>query len=71
MEFQIWYPPAGSVALCGDSPKEQWPVPAFLSGRKLSSHCGLNARYFTSSLYATDAFQAATVVLELTGSESE
>ena len=45
---------------------------AFLSGRKLSPSCGLDATsHFSSSLYATGAFQAATLVLELRGSESE
>ena len=31
----------------------------------------LDSRYFSFSIYATDAFQAATQVLELRGSESE
>ena len=60
MEFQIWRLPIGSVALA-----------TFLSGRKLSPSSCLDARYFSFSLYATDAFQAATPVLELRGSESE
>ena len=33
--------------------------------------CGLNDRHFSSSPYATGAHQAATLVLELRGSESE
>ena len=57
MEFQIWYLPASSVALWGDGPKkEQWPLPTFLSGRKLSPSSSLEARHFSSSLYATGAF---------------
>ena len=53
------------------SEKEQWPLPTFLSGIKLSPSSCLDARHFMSSLYATDAFQAATPVLELRGRESE
>ena len=72
MESQIWQLPAGSVALWGKvSEKEQWLLPTFLSGRRLSPSSCLDARYFSSSLYATVAFQAATLVLELRGSESE
>ena len=36
----------------------------------MTSAC-LDAGYFSFSLYATGAFQAATLVLELKGSESE
>ena len=36
----------------------------------ITSSC-LDARYFSSSLYSTGAFQAATLALELRGSESE
>ena len=51
MESQIWQKPAGSVALCGESSeKEQWLLPAFLSGRKLSTSSRLDARYFSFSL---------------------
>ena len=72
VESQIWHPPAGSVALLGEgSEKGQWSLPAFLSGRKLSPSSRLDARYFSSSLYATGALQAATPVLELRGSKSE
>ena len=60
MESQIWHPPTGSVSL-----------PAFLSERKLSPSICLNAGHFSSSLYATGAFQAVTPVLELRESESE
>ena len=71
-ESQIWHPPAGSVALWGEgSEKEQWPLPAFVSGRKLSPSLCLDARHFSSSPYATGAFQAATLVLGFRGSESE
>ena len=52
------------------SEKGQWPLPTFLSGRKLSPISHLDARHFSSSLYAT-AFQAATLVLEIRGSVSE
>ena len=71
MESQIWHPPAGSVALWGEgSEKEQWPLPAFVSGRKLCPSSHLDARNFSSSLYATGAFPAAPLVLETKGSES-
>ena len=60
MESQIWHQPAGSAALL-----------AFLSERKLSPSTCLEARHFSSSLYATGIFQAATLVLELRGSEPE
>ena len=53
------------------SEKGKWPVPTFLSDRKLSFSFHLDARHFISSLYATGAFQAATLVLELRESESE
>ena len=43
----------------------------FLSERKLSSSSRLDARHFSSSPYATGAFQATTPVLELRESESE
>ena len=42
---------------------------AFLSGSQLSSSSCLDARHLTSSLYATGAFQTATLVLELRRSE--
>ena len=64
--------PAGFVALWRvGSEKEQWPLPTFLHGRKLSLSSCLDARYFTSSLHVTGPFQADTPVLELRGSESE
>ena len=74
MESHIWHWPAssGSVALLWEgSEKGQWPLPAFLSGRKLSPSSHHNARHFSFFLYATSAFQAATPMLELRGSESE
>ena len=74
MESQIWHLPAGFVALCvgvGDSEKGQWPLPIFLSRRKLSPSSHFDARHFSSSLCATGGFQAATPVMELRGSESE
>ena len=57
MESQIWHQLAGSVR------------GGFRKGTTASAH--LDARYFSSSLYASGAFQAATLVLELRGSESE
>ena len=64
--------PDSSVAVLGEgSEKEQWPLPAFLSGRKLSPRSLLDARHFSSSLCATGAFQAATLVLAFKWSESE
>ena len=60
MESHICHLLAGSVAL-----------PTFLSGRKLSPSSCLDARHFSSSLFAPGAFQTATPVLELRGSESE
>ena len=72
MESQIWHLPAGSMALSLEgSDKGQWPLPTFLSGRKLSPCSYFDARYFSSSLYATGAFQAATMVLELRGNKSK
>ena len=72
MEAQIWHVPARFVALLGEgSEKGKWPLPAFLSGRKLSISSQLDAKHFSSSLYDTGAFQAITLVLELRGSESE
>ena len=41
------------------------------SRRKLSPSFWLDTRHFSSSPYATGAFQAATLVLKLRGSESE
>ena len=71
-ETQIWHLPASSVALLGEgSEKGQWPLPTFLSGRKLSPSSHLDARHFTFFFYATGAFQAAVPVLEVRQSESE
>ena len=57
MESQIWHQLVSSVG--GGFRKETMA----------SAH--LDARYFSSSLYSTCAFQAATPVLELRGSESD
>ena len=57
MQSQIWRQLAGSVR------------GGFRKGTMASAH--LDARHFTFSLYITGAFQAATQVLELRGSESE
>ena len=62
----------GSVALWVEgSEKEPWPLPAVLYGRKLFPSPFPDARHFSSSLYATGAFLAATPLLELRVSESE
>ena len=58
MESQLCHQLTGSVAL--------WGV---RKGTMASAH--LDARHFSFSLCATGAFQAATLVLELRGSESE
>ena len=71
MESQMWHPAASSVAVLGEgSEKGQWPLPTFLSGRKLSLRSCLDARHFGSSPYATGTFQAATPMQEFRGSES-
>ena len=68
MESQIWHQPAGSVALLGEgSERGYWPEPTFLSGRKFSPSSCFDARHFSSSMYATGAFQAASPVLKLRG----
>ena len=56
MESQIWYQLTSSVG------------GGFRKGT-MASAC-LDARHFSVSLYATGAFQAATLVLELRGNES-
>ena len=66
MGSQIWHQPASSVTLCGEG-----PLLDFLSGRKLTPNSYHNARHFIFSLFATDAFQAVTLVLKLRESESE
>ena len=57
MESQAWHQLASSVG------------GGFRKGTMASVH--LDARYFISSLYASGAFQAATLELELRRSESE
>ena len=59
MESQIWHQLAGSVAFWGQVRK----------GTMAS--VSLDAKHFSSSLYATGAFRAATSVLELRWNESE
>ena len=56
MESQIWHQLVNSV---GEGLRK---------GTMASAH--LDARHFSSSLYATGAFQAAPLVLELRGSET-
>ena len=70
MESQKWHPIfwlCGSVG--GRLRKGTMASAAFLSERKLSPRSRLDAIHFSFALYATDAFQAATPVLELRGSE--
>ena len=72
MESQIRHPPASSVVLCREgSEKGQWPLPTFLSGRKLSLALALVPDTSVPPQCATGAFQAAIPVLELRGSESK
>ena len=60
IESQIWHQLAGSVALCGEGlEKGQWPLLVLIPDTSVSP------------LYTTGAFQGATLVLELRGSESE
>ena len=71
MESQLWHLPSDSVVLLGEvSEKGQWPLPTFLSQRKLSPSSCLDARHFSSSLYVTGVLQAATQCW-VRGSESE
>ena len=57
LESQIWHQPTGSMG--GGLSK---------GAMAFAPH---NARYFSLSLYTTGALQAATLVLELGGSESD
>ena len=57
MESPMWHKLAGSVE------------EGVRKGTMASSH--LDERYFSLSLYATSAFQIATLALELQGSESK
>ena len=57
IESQIWHQLASSV-------------PGGFRKGAMASPC-LDARHFSSSLCATGAFQSGTLVLKLTGSESE
>ena len=57
MESQIWH----QLAI--------FAVGVFRKGTMASAQ--LDGRHFSFSLYTTGAFQAATLVLELRGSESE
>ena len=63
----LWFCGGGGEA----SEKGQWHLPTYLSRRKLSPSSHLDARHYIFSLYATGAFQAATLVLELRESEFE
>ena len=60
------------LGLLGEgSKKKQWLLTAVLSRRKLFPSSCLDARHFSSSPYASGAFQAAALVLKLRRSESE
>ena len=61
MESQIWHQLAHSVAVGGGG--------GLRKGTMASAH--LDARHPSFSQHATGAFQAATLVLELRGSESQ
>ena len=63
MNSQIWHLPSGSVET-----GFRKGTMAFLAWGMLSPSSCLDARPFTPSLYATGAFQASTLVLELRGS---
>ena len=57
---------------CWGSVQKRDVAPAHISvWKKLFPSSHLDARHFSSSLYVTGAFQAATPVLELRGNESE
>ena len=63
---------ASACQLCGGrAQKGTMASAAFLSGRKLSPSSCLDARHFSSSLYATGAFQAVASLLELRVSKSD
>ena len=66
-------PAGGSVDLwfCVERAQKGTMASVHLSERKLSPSFYIDARHFSFSLYATGAFQAATPVLALRGSESE
>ena len=72
METQIY---TGLLALWlsgGEGSEEGWwPLSTFLYGKKFSLSSLLEAKHFDFSLYATSAFEAATSVLELRGSETK
>ena len=72
MESLIWHSHAGSLGLCrGGWEEGQQSLFDFLSGRKISPSTWLDARHLISSLYATGAFQAATLVLSFREIEYE
>ena len=71
MDSQIRRLSAGSVAFNGESSeKEQWPLLALLSGRKLPLSSCPDAGQFSSSPCVADDFQSAAPTLELRGSKS-
>ena len=62
--------PACQLSGCVGEGSER-PLLVFQSGRKLSPSFFLDTRHFSSSPYATGAFQGATPLPELRGSASE
>ena len=71
MESQIWHLHASSMAVLGGGFRKGTMASACLSAReKAVPSSYLDARHFSSSLYATGAFQVATLMLELRGSKS-
>ena len=70
IESQKWLQPAGSLTVGGRAQKGTMTSAHLCVERKLSPSYHLDARYFSPSLYATGAFQAAPPVVELRESES-
>ena len=69
MESEIWYLPAGYVVR---GFRKGTVASARLSVWEKAVPCSpLHTRHFSYFLYATGAFQDASLVLELRGSESE
>ena len=71
MESQVWHLPACSVTVGGGLRKTTMASIHLSVWKKAVSQPCLDTRHFGSSLYATGAFQASALVLELRGCESE
>ena len=71
----LWIPKVGHSVLARLIGVSDMAPAYWLSGERLSkgtmAFAHLNSRHFCLSLYTTGAFQAATLVLELRGNESE